>query len=112
MRKRVRTLVDERTRMLVAVSHDLRTPLTRLRLRVERLRDDPAKAAMLDEIATVNEMLTETLAYMREAGQNEPRAPTTCRRSCRRFPPNSPTPATMSRIAARIGWCSPAGRMR
>jgi signal transduction histidine kinase len=76
MRKRVRTLVDERTRMLVAVSHDLRTPLTRLRLRVERLRDDPAKAAMLDEIATVNEMLTETLAYMREAGQNEPRAPT------------------------------------
>jgi len=76
MRKRVRTLVDERTRMLVAVSHDLRTPLTRLRLRVERLRDDPSKAAMLGEIATVNEMLTETLAYMREAGQSEAAAPT------------------------------------
>jgi signal transduction histidine kinase len=76
MRKRVRTLVDERTRMLVAVSHDLRTPLTRLRLRVERLRDDPAKTAMLGEIATVNEMLAETLAYMREAGQSEAAAPT------------------------------------
>ncbi len=76
MRKRVRSLVDERTRMLVAVSHDLRTPLTRLRLRIERLRDDPAKNAMLDEIATINEMLTETLAYMREVGQTEAPSPT------------------------------------
>jgi signal transduction histidine kinase len=76
MRKRVRTLVDERTRMLVAVSHDLRTPLTRLRLRIERLRDDPAKSAMLEEIATINEMLTETLAYMREIGQTEAPSPT------------------------------------
>jgi signal transduction histidine kinase len=71
MRKRVRSLVDERTRMLVAVSHDLRTPLTRLRLRIDRLSDGPAKVAMLDEIATINEMLTETLAYMREVGQSE-----------------------------------------
>ncbi len=71
MRKRVRRLVDERTRMLVAVSHDLRTPLTRLRLRIERLRDEPAQAAMLEEIAGINEMLSETLAYMREVGQTE-----------------------------------------
>jgi signal transduction histidine kinase len=76
MRKRVRSLVDERTRMLVAVSHDLRTPLTRLRLRIERLRDHPAQAAMLEEIATINEMLSETLAYMREVGQTEAAAPT------------------------------------
>ena len=76
MRQRVRSLVDERTRMLVAVSHDLRTPLTRLRLRIERLRDHPAQAAMLDEIATINEMLSETLAYMREVGQTETAAPT------------------------------------
>lgn len=76
MRQRVRRLVDERTRMLVAVSHDLRTPLTRLRLRIERLRDDPAKVAMLEEIATINEMLSETLAYMREVGQSEPAAAT------------------------------------
>jgi signal transduction histidine kinase len=76
MRQRVRSLVDERTRMLVAVSHDLRTPLTRLRLRIERLRDHPAQSAMLDEIATINEMLSETLAYMREVGQTEAAAPT------------------------------------
>jgi len=76
MRRRVRSLVDERTRMLVAVSHDLRTPLTRLRLRIERLGEGPAKAAMLDEIATINEMLSETLAYMREVGQSEASAST------------------------------------
>jgi signal transduction histidine kinase len=76
MRERVRRLVDERTRMLVAVSHDLRTPLTRLRLRIERLREDPARNAMLEEIATINEMLAETLAYMREVGQTESSAPT------------------------------------
>ncbi len=62
--------------MLVAVSHDLRTPLTRLRLRIERLRDHPAQGAMLEEIATINEMLSETLAYMREVGQAEAAAPT------------------------------------
>jgi signal transduction histidine kinase len=76
MRLRVRRLVDERTRMLVAVSHDLRTPLTRLRLRIERLPDDSAKGAMLQEIAAINEMLAETLAYMREVGQTEAAAPT------------------------------------
>ena len=60
MRKRVRSLVDERTQMLAAISHDLRTPLTRLRLRVERLNDGPPRAAMLQDIVTINEMLGET----------------------------------------------------
>jgi signal transduction histidine kinase len=71
MRKRVRTLVNERTQMLVAISHDLRTPLTRLRLRVERLKDEPPRAAMLQDIATINEMLRETLVYVREGNQQE-----------------------------------------
>ena len=71
MRKRVRTLVNERTQMLVAISHDLRTPLTRLRLRVERLNDGPPRAAMLQDIVTINEMLGETLAYVRQGTQRE-----------------------------------------
>jgi signal transduction histidine kinase len=71
MRKRVRTLVNERTQMLVAISHDLRTPLTRLRLRVERLKDEPPRAAMLQDIVTINEMLGETLAYVRQGAQRE-----------------------------------------
>lgn len=76
MRARVRSLVDERTRMFIAVSHDLRTPLTRLRLRIERLVEAPGKAEMLDEIAAIDEMLAETLAYMRELGQGEAASPT------------------------------------
>jgi signal transduction histidine kinase len=76
MRARVRSMVDERTRMLAAVSHDLRTPLTRLRLRIDRLADDSAKAEMLGEIFVINEMLSETLAYMREVGQTEATSPT------------------------------------
>ena len=72
MRKRVRSLVDERTQMLAAISHDLRTPLTRLRLRTERLPDGGAREGMLRDIATINDMLSETLAYLREGGQLEP----------------------------------------
>lgn len=72
MRKRVRSLVDERTQMLVAISHDLRTPLTRLRLRAERLDDANLRIAMLQDIAMVNDMLGETLAYLREGGPLEP----------------------------------------
>lgn len=72
MRKRVRSLVDERTQMLAAISHDLRTPLTRLRLRTERLSDANVRDSMLQDIATVNDMLGETLAYLREGGEQEP----------------------------------------
>jgi signal transduction histidine kinase len=71
MRKRVRALVNERTQMLVAISHDLRTPLTRLRLRVERMKDEPARASMLRDIVTVNDMLGETLDYVRQGNPSE-----------------------------------------
>jgi|ERR1700733_2537730 len=76
MRKRVRMLVNERTQMLIAISHDLRTPLTRLRLRVERLRDETMRASMLEDISTVNDMLGETLDYMRKWNRCERVAPT------------------------------------
>jgi signal transduction histidine kinase len=76
MRARVRLAVDERTRMFAAVSHDLRTPLTRLRLRIDRLPEAPAKVEMLREIAAIDEMLAETLAYLREQGQGEAASPT------------------------------------
>jgi signal transduction histidine kinase len=72
MRRRVRSLVNERTQMLLAISHDLRTPLTRLRLRAERLGDVRLRENMLSDIATINEMLGETLAYLREGGPLEP----------------------------------------
>ncbi len=74
MRKRVRALVRERTLMLTAISHDLRTPLTRLRLRSERVAEEPVRAAMLQDILLISEMVGETLAYIRASDQPEPAA--------------------------------------
>jgi signal transduction histidine kinase len=71
MRRRVRTLVRERTLMLTAIGHDLRTPLTRLRLRTERVTEESVRAAMLQDIVTISDMLGETLAYVRGASQQE-----------------------------------------
>ncbi len=71
MRTRVRTLLDDRTRMLAAISHDLRTPLTRQRLRAERIADRNLRAGMLREIAEMTRMLDETLNYLRDDVRSE-----------------------------------------
>lgn len=72
MRRRIRKMVDDRTRMLTAVSHDLRTPLTRLRMRVERSRDPAARDAMLADIATLTNMIEESLQYLSSTATAEP----------------------------------------
>lgn len=66
MRARIRLLVDSRSRMLAAVSHDLRTPLTRLRLKTEALGDSEDKDKMLRDIATMNTMIGQALSYLRD----------------------------------------------
>jgi signal transduction histidine kinase len=71
MSERMRGFIDERTKMLEAISHDLRTPLTRLRLRTERLGDLRIRDAMLRDIALINDMVRETLAYLRDGRSAE-----------------------------------------
>ncbi len=71
MRNRIRALLDDRTRMLAAISHDLRTPLTRLRLRAERVAEDRLRIAMLDDLAKVGRMLDDTLDYLRDDAHSE-----------------------------------------
>jgi signal transduction histidine kinase len=71
MRIRIRALLDDRTRMLAAISHDLRTPLTRLRLRAERIADEELREGMLNEITRITHMLDETLDYLREDLRSE-----------------------------------------
>ncbi|MCT9000160.1 ATP-binding protein [Chelativorans intermedius] len=71
MRTRIRALIDDRTRMLAAVSHDLRTPLTRLRLRAERIADEQLRESMLNEITRITRMIDETLDYLREDVRSE-----------------------------------------
>jgi signal transduction histidine kinase len=71
MRTRIRALLDDRTNMLAAISHDLRTPLTRLRLRAERLADSGLREGLLHEITRITHMVDETLNYLRREVRSE-----------------------------------------
>lgn len=66
MGARIRRFVDDRTRMLAAVSHDLRTPITNLRLRVELLEEGEAKTRMLETLDELRVTVEATLAFTRE----------------------------------------------
>ena len=72
MRARIRALVEDRTRMLAAMGHDLRTPITRLRLRSEFLSDDGVRADHLRDLALMNDMIDGALTYLREGRHREP----------------------------------------
>jgi signal transduction histidine kinase len=71
MQARIQRLIDDRTNMLAAISHDLRTPLTRLRLRAEALQDDKTQAGMTSDIDEMETMLDSTLSFLRGDRSNE-----------------------------------------
>ena len=71
MQRRLRAFVEDRTRMLAAVSHDLRTPLTRLRLRAEFIDDDVVRDKMLEDLAEMEAMIVSTLAFARDEANQE-----------------------------------------
>jgi signal transduction histidine kinase len=73
MQARLRSLVENRTRMLAAISHDLRTPLTLLRLRAEGVQDVAERDKMLATIADMNTMIAATLEFARDDTTGEPR---------------------------------------
>jgi signal transduction histidine kinase len=65
MRERIATLIDDRTRMLAAISHDLRTPITRMRLRSEFIEDDAHRRRMLGDLDQMRSMLESVLSFLR-----------------------------------------------
>lgn len=71
MGQRLREQFDARGLHLAAVSHDLRTPLTRLRLRLEAL-PPAAREAAAEDIAAIDALLDDTLAVLREQRAGEP----------------------------------------
>ena len=73
MQERLRRLVESRTEMLAALSHDLRTPLTLLRLRTEGVADADERDKMLATIGEMDEMIGTTLAFARDEVRAEPR---------------------------------------
>jgi signal transduction histidine kinase len=76
MQTKLRALVENRTRMLAALSHDLRTPLTLLRLRAENVDNMEERDKMLATIADMDSMIGATLNYAREQAADEPRRAT------------------------------------
>ena len=76
MQVRLRNLVENRTRLLAAISHDLRTPLTLLRLRAESIVDQEERDKVLATIAEMNSMIEATLKFARDDAVAEPLRPT------------------------------------
>jgi signal transduction histidine kinase len=75
MAARIRRFVDDRTFLLTAIGHDLRTPITRLRLRAEFMEDDDQRARMLSDLDELETMVSATLAFGRDATSSEPAVP-------------------------------------
>ncbi|RXT56067.1 hypothetical protein B6S44_08320 [Bosea sp. Tri-44] len=75
MRERIRHLVAERTQAMAAVSHDLRTPITRLRLRSEFLDDDATRVLIDADLSEMEAMIDSTLDYLRGGTSSEPMRP-------------------------------------
>ena len=75
MQQRLAAFIDDRTRMLTALSHDLKTPLTRMRLRADLLDDDEQRLRFESDLKEMEAMVTQTLEFMRGLGGNEPRQP-------------------------------------
>lgn len=71
MQARVRRFVADRTRMIAAMSHDLRTPLTSLRLRAEFVDDDETREKMIATIDDMSRMTEATLAFARDDAKDE-----------------------------------------
>jgi signal transduction histidine kinase len=65
MRQRITALIDDRTKMLAAISHDLRTPITRMRLRSEFIEDDGHRSRMLHDLDQMRSMLESVLSFLR-----------------------------------------------
>jgi signal transduction histidine kinase len=75
MQGRINRLVEDRTEALAAISHDLRTPLSRLRLRAGFLPESDERARMEADIAEMEAMVGRTLDYIREGRDAEPARP-------------------------------------
>jgi two-component system, OmpR family, osmolarity sensor histidine kinase EnvZ len=75
MRDRIKRQIQQRTEMLAGVSHDLRTPLTRMKLQLEMLPEVPEASYLQADVAEMEHMVEGYLAFARGEGQEKP-APT------------------------------------
>lgn len=74
MQERLRRFNEDRTRMIAAMSHDLRTPLTRLQLRLELVKDLDQQGRMSAELDRMGDMIESILSFARNDARREPQA--------------------------------------
>ena len=74
MRRAIKRMIEDRTLMVAAISHDLRTPITRLRLRAEFVDDREQQKKMLDDLDQMEAIINSTLGFTREESDPEPLA--------------------------------------
>ncbi len=72
MQTRLRIHLEERTYMLAAITHDLQTPMTRQRLRLEQIRDEALRNQLLADHADMQDLIRDGLELARLSGDNEP----------------------------------------
>lgn len=72
MRTRIQRQISQRTTMLAGVSHDLRTPITRLKLQLALLGDSPDTEAMKADVSEMEQMIDGYLSFVRGDGDEEP----------------------------------------
>jgi signal transduction histidine kinase len=75
MASRIRRFVQDRTELLTAIGHDLRTPITRLKLRAEFVDDEEQRGKILADLEELEAMVSATLAFGRDARTTEPVTP-------------------------------------
>ncbi len=71
MKRRIQRQISQRTEMLAGVSHDLRTPLTRMNLQVDLLKDKKAAKGLKVDLDEMKEMIDGYLAFARGEGEEE-----------------------------------------
>ncbi|MGH6786363.1 MAG: sensor histidine kinase [Novosphingobium sp.] len=76
MENRVAALLDEKDVMLGAIGHDLKTPLTALRVRIESVEDEAERAKMAATIEDITRSLDDILSLARVGRPSDPREPT------------------------------------
>jgi signal transduction histidine kinase len=71
MQKQIRDYIQERTQMLAAITHDLQTPLTRIRLRLEKVEEASLREKLINDLSDIQSMVKEGLDLARSMDNNE-----------------------------------------
>jgi len=74
MQERIQAFVNDRTNMLVAIAHDLRTPITRLKLRTEFIEDDEERDKTVADLDQLETMISSVLSYAKGEHESEERS--------------------------------------